>query len=64
MPDILRQNACPNLVLEARVNKSLLGLREDVKVYAVCTKHMTEVDKPEVGCGQCHEEVRELFEKQ
>ena len=30
VPDILRQNACPNMALEARVNKTLLGLREEV----------------------------------
>jgi hypothetical protein len=56
VPDILRQNACPNLVLEARVNKSLLGLREQVKVFAVCSKHMVEVQSPAVGCGHCHED--------
>lgn len=55
VPDILRQNACPNLVLEARVEKSLLGLRERVAVYAVCTQKMAEVERPEVGCGECHD---------
>jgi hypothetical protein len=54
VPDILRQNACPNLVLEGRVHKSFLGLREEVKVYAVCTHKMTEVENPAVGCGECH----------
>lgn len=63
VPDILRQNACPNMALEARVNKTLLGLREEVKVYSVCSKHLIEVNEPAVGCGHCHEEVRELFEK-
>lgn len=55
VPDISRQNACPHLALEARVDRSWLGLRERVKVYAVCVKHMTEVAEPAVGCGQCHE---------
>jgi hypothetical protein len=54
VPDILRQNACPNIVLEGRVHKSLLGLREQVKVYAVCTHKMTEVADPAIGCGECH----------
>ena len=54
VPDILRQNACPNLLLEARISKTFLGLREQVQVYAVCTNKMTEVENPAVGCGECH----------
>ena len=54
VPDILRQNACPNLALEGRIHKSLLGLREQVTVYAVCTSSLKEVDNPAVGCGECH----------
>jgi hypothetical protein len=57
VPDILRQNACPNLVLEASVSKGWLGLGERVKVFAVCAKTMNEVSKPEVGCGECHPRV-------
>ncbi len=54
VPDILRQNACPNLALEASVEKSFFGLREGVKVFAVCTQKLTEVKEPAVGCGDCH----------
>jgi hypothetical protein len=54
VPDILRQNACPNIVLEGRVHRSMLGLRERVQVYAICTRKMTEVENPAVGCGECH----------
>lgn len=61
VPDILRQNACPHLALEGKVKKSLLGLRERVRVYAVCTKHMVEVSAPEVGCGHCHEEAKRII---
>lgn len=57
VPDILRQNACPHLAIEGKVVRSLLGLRERVEVYAVCTKHLIEVSAPEVGCGHCHEEA-------
>ncbi|PJF46947.1 MAG: hypothetical protein D6709_01285 [Chloroflexi bacterium] len=64
VPDILRQNACPHLALEGRVARSLLGLRERVVVYAVCTKHLTEVSAPEVGCGRCHEEVARVLGRQ
>jgi hypothetical protein len=58
VPDILRQNACPNIALEARVEKTMLGLRERVKIYAVCTKKLTEVAQPAVGCGECHNEIQ------
>jgi hypothetical protein len=56
VPDILRDNACPNLVLEARVEKSWLGLRRRVAVRAVCSKYLVSVEQPSVGCGHCHEE--------
>ena len=35
----------------------LLGLRERVRVYAVCTSRMIEVDDPATGCGECHKEI-------
>jgi hypothetical protein len=54
VPDILRQNACPNLVLEGKIQKTLLGLREQVVVYAVCTHRLVEVENPAIGCGECH----------
>lgn len=55
VPEILRNNACPHLALEATVAESFLGLKQTVKIYAVCTEHLCEVDKPAVGCGHCHE---------
>jgi hypothetical protein len=56
VPGILRANACPNLVMEGRVEKGFLGLSRKVAVSAVCSKYLVEVDKPQVGCGHCHEE--------
>jgi hypothetical protein len=56
VPGILRANACPNLVLEGRVEKRLLGLRKQVAVTAVCSKYLVDVPEPHVGCGHCHEE--------
>ena len=56
VPGILRANACPNLVLEGRVERRLLGLTRRVTVAAVCAKHLIEVAEPHVGCGRCHEE--------
>jgi hypothetical protein len=56
VPGILRANACPNLVLEGRVEQRLLGLKRRVAVNAVCSKYLVEVSEPHVGCGHCHEE--------
>jgi len=56
VPGILRANACPNLVLEGRVERRLLGLSRRVAVSAVCSKHLVEVTTPHAGCGHCHEE--------
>jgi len=56
VPGILRANACPNMVLEGRVEKRMLGLRRQVAVEAVCSKYLVEVQEPHVGCGHCHEE--------
>ncbi len=54
VPDILRANACENIVLEGRVSKGFLGLTEKVTVFAVCTEQMAEVKQPKTGCGKCH----------
>ena len=54
MPAILRANACPNMILEARV-KRRFGLLRRVAVKAFCTLTKEEVAEPMVGCGHCHE---------
>jgi hypothetical protein len=54
VPRILLANGCPNLVLEARVHKGVLGLNRRVDVRASCTQSGAAVAEPEVGCGQCH----------
>jgi len=56
VPGILRANACPNLILEARVKRGFLGLTRRVEVGAVCSKYLVEVPEPKVGCGHCHED--------
>ena len=63
VPGILQANACPNLVLHGEVGGQLLGLRKRVKVSAYCTKSQTNVAEPEIGCGLCHPEIKEFFEK-
>jgi hypothetical protein len=56
VPGILRANACPNLVLEGRVEKRMLGLARRVTVAAVCSRYLVDVAEPRIGCGHCHEE--------
>jgi hypothetical protein len=54
VPRIILANACPYMVLEARVVSGLLGLRRRVEITASCTRSGEIVHEPEVGCGQCH----------
>ena len=55
VPDILLANACPNLVLRARIGKTFFGWLAQVQVEAACREHRVEVKQPRVGCGHCHE---------
>ena len=54
VPGLIRANACPNLVLEGTITRTMLGLRRSVKVSAYCTKSHKPVPEPQIGCGECH----------
>jgi hypothetical protein len=54
VPRILLANACPHLVLRARVGKSFLGLIQKIQIEAACREYRVAVDKPQIGCGKCH----------
>jgi hypothetical protein len=54
VPGILRANACKNMVLEAHIEKGLLGIKKRVTVSAYCTQSKKIVDQPYIGCGECH----------
>jgi hypothetical protein len=60
VPKILRANACPHLILEARVARTLAGLGRKVVVSAACTKTLQDVREPQVGCGHCHENLEQI----
>ena len=65
VPDILMANSNPNLVLEATVKPGFLGINRHVEVYAFCSRHLIDVDKPAAGCPKCAAErpgLRELFD--
>jgi hypothetical protein len=55
VPRIVMANACPHLVLRARVDAGFLGLAPRVTVEADCLLSLTSVAEPEIGCGRCHE---------
>lgn len=55
VPKLLLANACPHMILEARVGKGFLGLSRQVQVTAACTKCLCDVPEPAIGCGHCHE---------
>ncbi|MBM3131127.1 MAG: hypothetical protein FJ009_21195 [Chloroflexi bacterium] len=54
VPEILLANACPHLVLRARVGKSFFGLLQRVQVEAACRETRVAVPQPKIGCGKCH----------
>lgn len=65
VPNILQANSSPDLVLEGTVKKGLLGFNRRVEVAAFCSKHLIDVDEPQVGCPECARErpgLQQLFE--
>jgi hypothetical protein len=53
-------------VLEGIVKKGVLGMNRHVAVKAFCSRHLVDVESPEVGCPQCAMEkpgLRELFDE-
>lgn len=62
VPDILKANSDPNLVLEATVKKGFLGLNRKVEVKAFCSKHLIDVPNPKSGCPMCRAEKPGLKE--
>ncbi len=64
VPDILRANSSPDLVLEGTIKKGMLGLNRRMEVTAFCSRHLIDVPKPHVGCPECAREkpgLQELF---
>lgn len=52
VPEILRANSCPHMVLRGKLVRRLL--RKQVKIGAYCTEYKEIVTNPYVGCGRCH----------
>lgn len=54
VPDLLVNTTCREIALEATVTRRW-GLLERVEVYAVCAKHLIELDDPN-HCPKCEAE--------
>lgn len=63
VPDILEANGSANLVLRARVGKSMLGLLHKVEVTASCREHHVEIPNPKKGCEQCRARAQRVVTK-
>lgn len=64
VPEILRANSSPDLVLQATIKKGILGFNRHIEVTAFCSRHLIDVPKPQVGCPECAKEkpgLEELF---
>jgi hypothetical protein len=54
VPGILQANACEHMILSGNVSPKHLGKRRRMVIEAYCQHSKQKVDKPHVGCGQCH----------
>lgn len=62
VPDIVRANSCPNMILSGEIKSGLFGLNQKVSITAYCTKTLKEVENPYVGCSECHP-ILDLFKE-
>jgi hypothetical protein len=63
VPEIVRANSCPHMILSGEIKSGFLNLNKKVVVSAYCTKTHTDVDNPYVGCGECHP-ILDIFTEQ
>ena len=56
VPEILHANASPNLEIDLKVVKGMLGLGRRVEISTWCIKHDIVIDDPYVGCLMCAKE--------
>ncbi len=62
VPDIVRANSCPNMILTGETSNGFLGLGKRIKISAYCKKTHRDVANPYVGCGECHP-IIDLFKE-
>jgi hypothetical protein len=54
VPEILRANACSNLILEPYLIRPFPFIRQEVRVKTHCTSTRRSGFDPHIGCGECH----------
>jgi hypothetical protein len=54
VPEILLANACNNMILEPRLERTFPFMKNQVRVKASCSKTFREGFDPHIGCGECH----------
>jgi hypothetical protein len=54
VPEILRANACKEMILRGEIYRPFPYIHKQVKVTAYCTKSESSVSEPKIGCGLCH----------
>lgn len=54
VPGILLANACPNMLLEPRLDRPFPFLKRQVRIQAVCVQSSRKGFDPHIGCGLCH----------
>jgi hypothetical protein len=62
VPEIVRANACPNMILSGEIKPGFLGIAQKVKITAYCTKVHAEVKDPFIGCSECHP-ILDIFQE-
>lgn len=53
VPNILRANSSPDMILTLTIKRGFLGLGRRLQVTAFCQKHRLAIAEPPVGCSQC-----------
>jgi hypothetical protein len=60
VPAIQLANACPEMVLQGRIDPGFLGLRHRVEVSTYCRRTHRSGFDPHIGCGECHLALKEI----
>jgi len=47
-------NACPNLLLEPKLERPFPFTKQQIKVKSYCIHTSRENFDPHIGCGECH----------
>jgi hypothetical protein len=54
VPEILMANACPNLILEPKMQRVFPFTKQQVQVKTHCAKTLRTNFDAHIGCGDCH----------